>query len=76
MPGDDQYKFRERAKALVDRWHGVLNAGKPPGEKEANGDVGAMYMERGVKDEENVTEGTKNLNLNAGAGANGNGAFS
>jgi hypothetical protein len=30
----------------VDRWHGVLNAGKPPGEKEANGDVGAGTLGR------------------------------
>ncbi|KAK0462239.1 uncharacterized protein EV420DRAFT_1639446 [Desarmillaria tabescens] len=28
IPNDSQYKFRERAKALVDRWQQVLNANK------------------------------------------------
>lgn len=28
IPNDNQYKFRERAKALVDRWQQVLNANK------------------------------------------------
>ena len=74
VPGDEQFKFRDRAKALVDRWHGVLNAGKPPGEKEANGDV---VVEAGmttyVKDEEKISAGTRGLD--SSAGANGDGAF-
>jgi hypothetical protein len=75
VPGDSQYKFRDRAKALVDRWHGVLNAGKSgAGEKEANGDVAGEEKAKG--EEEKVTERTKNLDLNAGFGANGNGGFS
>ncbi len=28
IPNDNQFKFRERAKALVDRWQQVLNANK------------------------------------------------
>jgi hypothetical protein len=28
VPRDDEYKFRDRAKALVDKWHGILNANK------------------------------------------------
>ncbi|KAF7790076.1 hypothetical protein EIP86_001026 [Pleurotus ostreatoroseus] len=31
-PRDDEYKFRERAKVLVDKWHDILNVSK------ANGD--------------------------------------
>ncbi|KAJ7640645.1 hypothetical protein B0H17DRAFT_1339250 [Mycena rosella] len=28
VPRDDEYKFRDRAKALIDKWHGILNANK------------------------------------------------
>ena len=28
VPRDEEYKFRERAKALVDRWHEILSASK------------------------------------------------
>ncbi|KAJ6553308.1 hypothetical protein B0H19DRAFT_1156151 [Mycena capillaripes] len=28
VPRDDEYKFRDRAKALVEKWHGILNANK------------------------------------------------
>ncbi|KAF8634291.1 hypothetical protein AX17_004245 [Amanita inopinata Kibby_2008] len=31
VPRDDEFKFRERAKALVDKWHQILNANKPNG---------------------------------------------
>ncbi|KAH9949033.1 hypothetical protein B0H21DRAFT_165654 [Amylocystis lapponica] len=31
VPRDDEFKFRERAKALVDRWHDVLAANKTNG---------------------------------------------
>jgi hypothetical protein len=55
---------------LVDRWHGVLNAGKPPGEKEANRDVG-VGIGAYVKDEERGPKG-----LDSSAGANGDGALS
>jgi hypothetical protein len=26
VPRNDEFKFRDRAKALVDKWHGLLNA--------------------------------------------------
>jgi hypothetical protein len=79
VPGDAKFRFRDRAKSLVDKWHAVLNAGKPgsgEGEKEGaantNGDSGAVQE---VKEEtEKVTEGTKNLDLNAGT--NGDCRFS
>lgn len=28
VPRDEEFKFRERAKTLVDKWHDILNAGK------------------------------------------------
>ncbi|KAI0929805.1 hypothetical protein AcV5_006673 [Taiwanofungus camphoratus] len=31
VPRDEEFKFRERAKALVDKWHDILNANKPNG---------------------------------------------
>lgn len=36
VPRDAEFKFRERAKSLVERWQVVLNAAKVP----ANGDKG------------------------------------
>jgi hypothetical protein len=29
VPRDDEFKFRVRAKALVDKWHAILGANKP-----------------------------------------------
>ncbi|KAG9316800.1 hypothetical protein JVU11DRAFT_2865 [Chiua virens] len=29
VPRDEEYKFRTRAKALVDKWHAILGANKP-----------------------------------------------
>ncbi|OCH89065.1 hypothetical protein OBBRIDRAFT_779052 [Obba rivulosa] len=34
VPLDDEYKFRDRAKALVDKWQGILNAHKANGAAE------------------------------------------
>ena len=31
VPRDAEFKFRERAKALVDKWHQILNANKSNG---------------------------------------------
>ncbi|KZT10579.1 uncharacterized protein LAESUDRAFT_338768 [Laetiporus sulphureus 93-53] len=31
VPRDDEFKFRERAKTLVDKWHDFVNANKPNG---------------------------------------------
>lgn len=31
VPRDEEFKFRERAKALVDKWHDIINAKKPNG---------------------------------------------
>jgi hypothetical protein len=28
VPREDEFKFRDRAKALMDKWHGILNANK------------------------------------------------
>ncbi|KAJ7026356.1 hypothetical protein C8F04DRAFT_109581, partial [Mycena alexandri] len=48
VPRDEEYKFRDRAKALVDSWHTILNANKA-GEGEGAG---------------SVTEGTARMDLN------------
>ncbi|KAK2464792.1 hypothetical protein APHAL10511_003210 [Amanita phalloides] len=41
VPRDGEYKFRERAKALVDKWHQILNANKSNGgESGSNGKTG------------------------------------
>jgi hypothetical protein len=37
VPRDGEFKFRDRAKALVDKWHGILNANKA-----TDGDSAAM----------------------------------
>ena len=34
VPRNNEFKFKERAKALVDKWHDILNASK------TNGDAG------------------------------------
>ncbi|KAJ7712927.1 hypothetical protein B0H14DRAFT_3902119 [Mycena olivaceomarginata] len=46
VPRDEEFKFRDRAKALVDRWHGILNsnstgAPKENGHAKAAGEEGA-----------------------------------
>ena len=50
VPRDAEFKFRERAKALVDKWHQILNANKSNGAEAttngaAKGDEGAETKE-------------------------------
>ncbi|KAI0338275.1 hypothetical protein BDW22DRAFT_805853 [Trametopsis cervina] len=68
VPRDDEFKFRTRAKALVDRWHKVLEAAKPEVRKPAtNGkhaeDSGAKAKENGK--EESPAQGTDKADTNA-----------
>ncbi|KAF7343095.1 PWWP domain-containing protein [Mycena venus] len=56
VPRDDEFHFRDRAKALVDKWHGILNSNKP-----ANGTADGEAGEAGSA---GVTEGTARLDLN------------
>jgi len=66
IPGDDEFNFRTRAKNLVDKWHQILNANKPttgsptvsPGQ--ANGKSDKEI----TKEEDVITNGTKNIELN------------
>ncbi|KAF8955661.1 hypothetical protein BDZ97DRAFT_1764643, partial [Flammula alnicola] len=68
-PRDEEFKFRARAKGLVDKWHQILNANKP-----ANGSPSASAAGQTngksektaeqSKDEDEVTQGTKTLDLN------------
>jgi hypothetical protein len=40
VPRDDEFKFRDRAKVLVDKWRQILGANKPNGtDGAANGNV-------------------------------------
>jgi len=64
IPGDDEFKFRARAKELVDKWHHILNANK------STSSPSAQTNGKADKDAEAVTESTKNLDLN-GKGASG-----
>ncbi|KAJ6580360.1 hypothetical protein DFH09DRAFT_1145840 [Mycena vulgaris] len=47
VPRDDEFNFRERAKALVDKWHEILNANKAP-EAGTEGAAGTDGAEGGV----------------------------
>jgi hypothetical protein len=63
VPRDDEFKFRERAKVLVDKWHQVLGSNKPNGtETAANGDPLEAV----------VTAGTAAIDLNGKAEGEGN----
>ncbi|KAJ7150154.1 hypothetical protein C8R43DRAFT_1006439 [Mycena crocata] len=57
VPRDDEFKFRDRAKALVDKWHQILNANTTGGD----GEVASA----------GVTEGTAAMDLNGTAGEEG-----
>jgi hypothetical protein len=51
VPRDDEFKFRVRAKALVDKWHAILGANKPVengGEATTNGAIADMAPETSV----------------------------
>ena len=69
IPRDDDFNFRIRAKNLVDKWHQILNANKPPTGSpaastsgQANGKLDQETTKN--KDEDAVTKGTKNIDLN------------
>lgn len=72
VPRDVEFRFRERAKSLVDRWHQVLNANKPNGSDAGGGTANgtapandnAPKPEEGKEKEDKVTEGTAHINLN------------
>jgi hypothetical protein len=67
IPGDDEFKFRIRAKNLVDKWHQILNANKPSTGSPAASTAGradGKADKENTKDEDVVTNGTKNIDLN------------
>ncbi|TFK61901.1 Tudor/PWWP/MBT [Pluteus cervinus] len=59
VPRDAEFHFRDRAKALVDKWHQILNANKPNGSEN-----GGLVSERKDDKEEGVTSATAALDLN------------
>ncbi|KAJ3509855.1 hypothetical protein NLJ89_g5000 [Agrocybe chaxingu] len=70
VPRDGEFKFRARAKALVDKWHQILNANKPvngsptSGQGQANGKTSEKGNARAGEGADEVTRGTRNLDLN------------
>ena len=69
IPRDDEFKFRTRAKDLVDKWHQILNANKPPNGSPTTSTAGhtngkSDKVKTKDKDEDEVTKGTKQLDLN------------
>lgn len=63
VPRDAEFRFRDRAKALVEKWHLVLNANKPTDSEGGIGANGTTKNEAGDKDD-GVTKGTAAINLN------------
>lgn len=63
IPRDDEFKFRARAKSLVEKWHEILNANKPGTESpaETTEHLNGKSDEKGTDE---VTQSTKNLDLN------------
>lgn len=45
VPRDDEYKFRERAKVLVDKWRNILNASKTNGDETVPAANGKAHSE-------------------------------
>ena len=66
VPRDNDFKFRGRAKSLVERWHQILNANKPGPESpgEVSGHLNGKLEGKEEKMTDEVTQGTKNLELN------------
>ena len=67
IPRDDEYRFRTRAKDLVDKWHQILNANKQNGSPTTStaGQANGKADKESTKDnEDEVTRGAKNLDLN------------
>ena len=58
VPRDDEFKFRDRAKALVDQWHQVLNANK------SNGTDASANGKMGKDDDAAVVKGAAAIDLN------------
>lgn len=71
-PRENEFNFRKRAKALVDKWHQILNANKPTngspmsaaGGPRSNGHAEMDLDKEKDKMEDEVTSATKNLDLN------------
>lgn len=63
IPRDVEFRFRARAKSLVEKWHEILNSNKPSVDSpvDTTGHLNGKLEEKGAED---VTRGTKNLDLN------------
>lgn len=72
VPRDDEFKFRERAKALVDKWHLILNANKDANASAgANGALSANGAANGEVKGDAAENGAANGAVGAGAEGKG-----
>ena len=60
VPRDTEFNFRDRAKALVDKWHQILNANKPNG-AEASAPMANGKGDEGDKGAAPGSDGPKEL---------------
>ena len=57
VPRDGEFKFRDRAKALVDKWHQILNANKSNGAEAAtNGAIKGEEDDKGAETKDTAPE--------------------
>ncbi|KAJ8078334.1 hypothetical protein AAF712_002826 [Marasmius tenuissimus] len=74
VPKDDKFRFRERAKKLIDRWHVILETSKEggvKGGKEINGANGAPTANGNHSPEQNLPNGALSPNREQGTGLTG-----
>lgn len=65
VPRDDEFKFRDRANALVTKWHQILHENKPNGADNSGGGAnGVVKSDGGAEHQESVVEGTAAMDLN------------
>jgi hypothetical protein len=76
IPRDDEFKFKDRAKALVEKWHQILNSNKPNGTSStaAKGDEATIgtdpetdNMDVDAKGDPEVTDEKENIPENEDA---------
>jgi hypothetical protein len=55
VPRDDEFKFRTRAKSMVDKWHAILGATKG-NENAAEGAVNGVSADTGAPAEKKIVD--------------------
>lgn len=60
VPRDDEFKFRERAKVLVDKWHDILKTNGADGKPATNGSRKAADTEDAITANGKANEAKEN----------------